>query len=139
MPHFAVVIKDPDLAQAKEIERNVQANVKALPSSVKGKERTRAYHRIDEQVRHFVGPKKQVGDLHTTAKVECPDGEPNCRNCGDPAFTAQCTAAGHCEYCGTRHGIAPDSHVAASGYELVELPGPPQQGQSWDRSQKRFR
>ena len=49
---------------------------------------------------------------------ECPDGLPNCRNCGDPAHEEACRAAGHCPLCGTVHGIAPNAHLAANGYRL---------------------
>jgi len=52
----------------------------------------------------------------------CPEGRPNCRNCGDPAFADACKAAGHCPQCGVTHGIAPDAVLAANGYALVEVP-----------------
>jgi hypothetical protein len=65
------------------------------------------------------GPKRQLGTVHTTAESDCPVGMPNCRNCGDPNYKEQCSAAGHCPDCGTKHGIAPDSVINASGYKLV--------------------
>jgi hypothetical protein len=48
----------------------------------------------------------------------CPEGLPNCRNCGDANHRESCLAAGHCPHCGTRHGIAPDAHLKANGYRL---------------------
>ncbi len=60
------------------------------------------------------------GTVHTVCDDECPEGKPNCRNCGDPNFVDTCRIAMHCKYCGTRHGIAPQRTVAANGYILVE-------------------
>ena len=60
------------------------------------------------------------GTIHTVCEEECPDGGSNCRNCGDPEFKAMCRAAGHCKFCGTRHGIAPTSVIEKNGYILVE-------------------
>ena len=65
--------------------------------------------------------KRKAGEVHDIAASECPDGMPNCRNCGDPQHAASCQAAGHCPDCGTKHGVAPDSVVAANGYALVAL------------------
>jgi hypothetical protein len=79
-----------------------------------------------------------VGDLWTTADVECPDGKPNCRHCGDPAHREACAAAGHCDQCGTRHGIAPASVLEAKGLALQALAERPRDGQTWDRQRRRF-
>ena len=65
------------------------------------------------------GPKRPKGTVHDLMDSECPEGRPNCRNCGDPAHAEACKAAGHCPHCGTRHGIAPDAVLAANGYRLV--------------------
>lgn len=78
----------------------------------------RLYPHIQAQVRN--GPKRHMGDVHTEAETECPDGLPNCRNCGDPAFAESCKAAGHCPHCGTAHGVAPESVLARNGYRMVE-------------------
>lgn len=112
MPKFAIVIKDPALAHAKEIERNVEANLRVRPDLTRSM--------VEGAVRRFIGGERKAGDVHTEMDSECPAGLPNCRNCGDPAFRDQCAREGHCPHCGTRHGIAPDSVIAANGYELVQ-------------------
>jgi len=66
------------------------------------------------------GIPREKGTVHTIADDECPEGKPNCRNCGDPEFAQLCRAAGHCHHCGTRHGIAPQSMVEFNGYILVK-------------------
>jgi hypothetical protein len=81
---------------------------------------------------------RQVGDLWTTAEADCPEGRPNCRQCGDPAQATACAAAGHCPDCGTRHGIAPDAVLAAKGLTLRALAGPPAPGAIWDRVRRVF-
>ncbi len=135
MRYLAVVVQSPDRAQAQEINRNVGANIARVPRGLLSDRRERA---IRERVSAMVGPVKPVGSLHSVAAVECPDGLPNCRNCGDPAHAETCRDAGHCPNCGTRHGVAPDSVVLANGYELVEFEGPPEDSQAWDGSAKRF-
>jgi len=132
MPHYAIVIKDPPLAHAKEVERNVAANLAAgsLSAETHGA-------RVELRVRQFVGAPKQVGDLHTVCEEACPEGLPNCRNCGDPAHAEACAAAGHCPDCGTKHGIAPASVVAANGYDLIAVE-PSAEGHVWDRDQRSF-
>jgi|SRR5215204_2728251 len=77
----------------------------------------RLYPAIQQQLRKE-SPSRKVGDLHTTAELECPEGGINCRNCGDPEFAAKCKEAGHCKNCGTKHGVAPDSVLEANGYRL---------------------
>lgn len=62
-----------------------------------------------------------AGDLWAIAERECPLGQPNCPDCGDPAHRDACHAAGHCPQCGTAHGIAPTARLAAIGVILVEL------------------
>lgn len=137
MPHFALVIADPSLANAKEIERNVRAHVAAAREALPGEPVERLTAAVEAKVRAFVGAPRQVDDLHTHMPSECPDGQPNCRNCGDPVFAASCDAAGHCRACGTRHGIAPDAVLAANGYALVEVTAPAD-GDAWDRRTRRF-
>lgn len=62
---------------------------------------------------------RPVGTVHAASvESECPNGLPNCRNCGDPAHAASCQASGHCPDCGTLHGIAPDAVIEANGYRL---------------------
>jgi len=63
---------------------------------------------------------REKGTVHTICDEECPDGNSNCRNCGDPEFRALCRASGHCKYCGISHGIAPTSVMVSSGYTLVK-------------------
>jgi hypothetical protein len=59
-----------------------------------------------------------VGALYGESDLECPMGEPNCRNCGDFAYSDQCRAAGHCTQCGVLHGTAPDSVLEAHGLRI---------------------
>jgi hypothetical protein len=121
MPRYKIVIADPDLAQRQEIARNVAHNLKAHGAHLLGpQDQKRLEKTIVERVSQMVGPAKQKGDLHTEMDSECPDGLPNCRNCGDPAYADACRLAGHCEHCGTRHGIAPDATVKANGYALED-------------------
>lgn len=76
-----------------------------------------------ERARGHAHAKRAKGTIHAEAVAsECPEGRPNCRNCGDPAHAAHCQAKGHCPDCGTKHGIAPDAVVKKNGYILVELP-----------------
>ena len=79
-----------------------------------------------------------VGDLWTTADLDCPRGLPNCRHCGDPAHTASCVAAGHCPDCGTKHAVAPDAVLAKHGLEIHLLDAPPAAGMIWDRDRRAF-
>jgi hypothetical protein len=130
MPYFAVVIKDAQVAHEQEIARTVEHNVK-----IHGED---ARPRIEKHVRSFFAAPRPAGHLHAHVETECPDGLPNCRNCGDPVHAASCKAAGHCPHCGTLHGLAPDAHVTAHGYELVELDGPPKPDHVWNPSTKRF-
>lgn len=66
---------------------------------------------------------RPVGTIHTEADTDCPEGLPNCRHCGDQAHADACRAAGHCPDCGTKHGVAPESVIAANGYALVAVKG----------------
>jgi hypothetical protein len=59
--------------------------------------------------------------VHTEADTACPNGLPNCRQCGDPAHAEACRSAGHCPDCGTKHGVAPESVVRANGYRLEPM------------------
>lgn len=65
--------------------------------------------------------KRAKGAVHCEADTECPEGMPNCRNCGDPEFIESCKAEGHCPDCGTKHGVAPDSIIIRSGYQIVNV------------------
>lgn len=122
MPRFKIVIADPKVAQAQEIARNVAANLAAhRVDRLTPIEAARVTGAIARSVREMVGPERQVGTVHDVAESECPDGLPNCRNCGDPEHAETCKAAGHCPHCGTRHGIAPDRIVTANGYRLHEM------------------
>lgn len=112
MPKYAVVIKDAKIARAKEIQRNLEANLKAHPKAPPELVLARVVERF--------GAMRPPGTVHAYADSACPEGKPNCRNCGDPAYAEDCKAKGHCPLCGTQHGLAPDSVVAASGYELIE-------------------
>lgn len=112
MPRFAVVIKDPARAQAAEIARSVEFHAQARPDLPR--------RLVFVRVSSSVGDPRPVGTVHGIYDSECPDGLPNCRNCGDPAHAEECKAAGHCPLCGTAHGLAPDSVIASSGCELVE-------------------
>lgn len=114
MAKYQIVIADADLAHAREIARNVEHNVK-----IHG-EQHRAKITAMVEARHPNGPRPK-GTVHDEVETDCPDGLPNCRNCGDPAYADDCQAKGHCPDCGTTHGLAPDAVVAANGYELKAL------------------
>lgn len=73
-----------------------------------------------------------------TAVTDAARRYPNCRNCGDQAFVALCRAAGHCPDCGTTHGIAPDSVLAATGVILTPLASRPQAGHRWNTGTRAF-
>lgn len=85
--------------------------------------KVRAYHlhpRLQAQVARESPP--AVGTVHTEMDDTCPEGLPNCRNCGDPQHADECKAAGHCPDCGTKHGVAPDSVLAANGLTMEAAP-----------------
>jgi hypothetical protein len=109
-----LIIADAQLAHDREIYRNIEANVKVHGEA----RRAHVTRLIRERYNHSPRP---VGTVHDETESDCPEGLPNCRNCGDPAHVESCHAAGHCPHCGTRHGIAPDAHVAANGYRLEPL------------------
>lgn len=88
--------------------------------------------------RHQGRVPSQLHALHTIADSACPEGQPNCENCGDPAFAASCRAAGHCVHCGTRHGIAPKSVLAAVGIELQPLAAEPAEDEDWHPATRSF-
>ncbi len=114
MPKYQIVIADAALAHAQEIARNVEANVKIHGEAQRAK--------IEKVVAaRYPNGARPTGTVHDEAETDCPDGLPNCRNCGDPAYADACTAAGHCPDCGTKHGIAPDATLAANGYVLKAL------------------
>lgn len=79
----------------------------------------RSYHLHPHRQREIrQQPPRPVGTLHTEMDSECPEGRPNCRDCGDPTHAEACQAAGHCPHCGTRHGIAPDRVLVDNGLRL---------------------
>jgi hypothetical protein len=140
MPHYAVVIADPARAQAKEIERNVDAHLRALGADRFPPEmRADLARRLEPRVRATVGPPKRAGDLHCFGERGCPDGRPWCEQCGDPAHLDTCRAAGHCEACvSLQHGaIAHPAVLAANGFALVDTPAP-EAGEVWDGALGRF-
>jgi len=138
MAHFAIVVTDPIKHHARQIKLNVDHNVKVQvrPGMSVG-EQARLRVAVENQVRAVIGSAREVGDLHTLGVSECPDGMPNCRNCGDPAHEEACRAAGHCPLCGTAHGIAPDAHLADGGMELVAV-DPQAAGDVWDKTTRTF-
>jgi len=98
MPRYAIVIADPEKHHAAEIDRNVKANLAHQVSTRRniGPQETAALTtRIDRAIRARTSPPRDTGELHTVAETDCPDGLPNCRNCGDPAHKATCRKAGH--------------------------------------------
>ena len=117
MPRYTLVITDADKAHAARLKQYEDAYRRArphLPATA-----LRALALEHEPV------KPEVGSTWTECDEACPEGRPNCRNCGDPAFAATCQADGHCPHCGTRHGIAPASVLAAHGLEMrPETPRP---------------
>jgi len=133
MPHYALVITDPTKHRNAEIARSLRHN---LPPDLQ--DDPGAQKRAARELAARLGPLRAVGDLHTVAARECPEGRPNCEHCGDPARAATCRAAGHCPDCGTKHGIAPASVLTAGGLELVALPGPPADDDQWDPRRRAF-
>jgi len=111
MPRYRIVIADAQLAHDRERHRNIEANVAVHGEQARAVVTRMVNARYDHEPR-------PVGTVHSEEDTECPDGLPNCRNCGDPAFLEACTAAGHCPHCGRTHGMAPDAHIAANGYRL---------------------
>lgn len=114
MPKFQIVIADAQLAHDREIHRNVEANVRHHG------EAHRARIEALVRARYQNGPRPR-GTVHDVADTDCPDGLPNCRNCGDPAYAEDCKSQGHCAVCGTDHGIAPDAALKANGYTLTAV------------------
>ena len=113
MPKYHIVIADADKAHQFERRRYREAfeRAKVRPD------------RLERLVDERAGSKRDVGVVHAEAVAsECPDGLPNCRNCGDPAHVTTCRAAGHCPECGTKHGIAPTSVLVAHGFALEVIP-----------------
>lgn len=112
MRKVRVVIADADKARAFEVRAYRAGFLRAGA--------TEALAGREAEAR--VGPARAVGTVHAEAELECPEGLPNCRNCGDPAYAETCRADGHCPNCGTAHGVAPDATLAANGFalEMVE-------------------
>lgn len=78
-------------------------------------------HYKDHSYLHKFLEKRLKGTIHTEVDSECPNGLPNCRNCGDPEFEESCESQNHCPDCGTKHGVAPNSVLLKNGYKLVEV------------------
>jgi hypothetical protein len=108
MATFAIVVADPTKHLAFEQERYTTAFIEA------GTPHSKAVALAAARV----GPKRSKGNVHAVMEDVCPDGLPNCRNCGDPQFAATCEQSGHCPDCGTKHGIAPDAVLARHGFTL---------------------
>lgn len=119
---YNIVIDNPTVAHAQELKRNIDHNV-AVHSKQPGlsaHDLAMLPHKITTLVEAQTKARPK-GTIHASAVTfDCPDGGDNCRNCGDPNHAAECQAAGHCPYCGTRHGVAPDRILVANGYKLVE-------------------
>ena len=98
MPRYKIIIDDEDKAH------------EAFVNSY------RLHKKIQNQLKE--SPKRIKGTIHTEMNSDCPEGLINCRNCGDPEFYGSCLSNGHCQDCGTKHGIAPDSILLANGYKL---------------------
>jgi hypothetical protein len=108
MAKFAIVVADSQKHLAFERERYTTAFIEA------GVPHQKAVSLASDRV----GAARAVGHIHTEMDDVCPEGLPNCRNCGDPGFAAACEQAGHCPDCGTKHGIAPDAVLARHGFVL---------------------
>ena len=104
-----IVVVDVEKCHAFHVRQHVDARHRGRPETVRSA--AMAHAALDL-------PKPAVGQVHCEMEVACPDGKPNCRHCGDPAYAESCAAAGHCPYCGTRHGVAPESVLAAHGFGL---------------------
>lgn len=145
MPHYAVVVEHPQEHLRAHVERHAQAKSSLRSRRGLAPETVARMRAIYVREAARTEPIKGAGDLHTSADSECPLGLPNCRNCGDPAHAAACRAAGHCQLCGTAHGIAPDAYLAASGVSLVEVPEDlvsaerrVRPGHAWDPALRKF-
>lgn len=117
MPRIRLVIVDEGKAHAANIaayERGFLLALAAHPPERRAALRAR-WRALAEQ---HAGAPRPIGTVHAALATECPEGRPNCRDCGDPAHAAACQAAGHCPDCGTKHGVAPDSVLLAHGYAL---------------------
>lgn len=112
MAKRAIVVVDPQRNENFEIDRFRDGYLRA------------GYNPVAAEVKaasHAPGV-REVGFLHTAMEEECPLGHPNCRNCGDPEFLESCQAAGHCELCGTAHGIAPEATLRKNGFAMLQGP-----------------
>jgi predicted Zn-ribbon and HTH transcriptional regulator len=163
MKRVALVVVDPVKARQRRIDLRLLGARHQLEQSERQARRLRsgALHpsvqrsverrlaRIAERVARDE-PQTSVGALWTVASsvdasdpFACPCDRPNCRNCGDPAFEAQCAAAGHCPQCGRAgaggHGVAPQSVLAAAGLEtrILEDDEDDVNGM-WDEASRRF-
>ena len=125
---YYVVVGDPVVAHNQLIKRYCARNeqvygVSAMPKRLRDVARLK----ILEAVKQNQGAVKPKGFIHDRGPenkgftFDCPDGLPNCRNCGDPDHAASCQAKGHCPNCGTLHGLVSERHMKENGYILVEV------------------
>lgn len=118
MPRYKLVIDDVDKAHAARIRLDAK--------SIKVMEPHLPEHVVQLRAAARNPVKPEPGEIWTVADTDCPDGQPNCRYCGDPAFEATCRQVGHCPLCGVGgdgkggggHGVAPNSVLAAHGLRL---------------------
>lgn len=149
MGHVVIVVEDAEKAHQTDIDRNVEANLAAI-----GQRRPspQIAARVRAVIETRIGLPKEAGDLFAVGDTTCPDGLPNCRDCGDPAFEVSCRDAGHCPCCGHQrdvtgllppprdrmgHGVAPQAYIAASGLSLLKI-APRRDGEVWDRQQRKY-
>lgn len=110
MAKFKIVVEDADKTNEFELNRYTDAFL-----------RSGAKKFLADKLAKEKAPIREKGFIHTEVDSECPEGLPNCRNCGDPNYKQSCKEAGHCSDCGTRHGIAPDSVLAKNGFKLEQV------------------
>lgn len=134
MPVHALIITDPEKQHAYRRQQHLKRFERERPHATPA----RREQLVDAHIAAGRLPKPERDSLHTVADDVCPEGKPNCRNCGDPAFAASCRKVGHCPDCGIKHGIAPDSHLAAVGLSLHPLDELPAPGQVWDAKRRTF-
>lgn len=131
----ALIVSDPQRHHTHRVHQHADRLQLNRPSMTEARRKAL----LDAEIAAGRVPVPVQDELYAVAEEACPDGHPNCRNCGDPAFAATCLAAGHCPHCGTRHGIAPASHLDRIGLALHPLDAMPPDGHQWDPAQKVFR
>jgi len=145
--HYALVVNDPEKVHRHLLNVNRAHHLKRF-SEVHGREpKPHERNKIEQHIRQGHPDPPPKDSLHTEMEsLDCPDGLPNCRNCGDPQHAEACIAAGHCPHCGTQHGMTPQRLLAEGGYHLLELEGEQadaaknhRHGHSmWDEKTRRF-